>query len=133
MANKKLYASRRQPDVETTPFLSVEEAWFWFVQAQLAKNDGARVTAGQALIGRPCEPIDIYRAVDRLYRQRRLLRDHLYVLKHYGCRQMRPDDTRVKEMRAARLWHEAMERLALPLERKGIVATPMMAYMEAAE
>lgn len=103
------------------PFPSAEEAWFWFVQAQEAKAAGARVRAGLGLTERPCEPIDIYRAVDRLYRQRKLLRDHLHVMAHYGRRLSAPDSARDREARAAVLWGEAFERLTPLLRQKGIV------------
>ena len=69
-------------DPKTIPFDSAEEAWFWFIAAQEARNDGARFAAGQAMFPRPCEPIDILKALDCLYRNRRLLRDHLLVLRH---------------------------------------------------
>lgn len=105
----------------TLPFQSAEEAWFWFIAAQEARNDGARFVAGQGLCSRPCEPIDILKVVDRLYRQRRLIRDHLLVLRHYGRRYMPPDDRRTKEMRAYKLWYEALERIGAVLEKKGIV------------
>lgn len=115
----------------TVPFSSVEEAWFWFIKAQQARNDGARVTVGQGLVPRPCEPVDILNVLDRLYRNRRLLIDHLKVLRHYGCRMMPPDQSRVKEMRAHTIWQEAMERLEPVLIRKGIVQP--FRYLEAAE
>lgn len=103
------------------PFSSAEEAWFWFVQAQEAKAAGARVVAGLGLVQRPCEPIDIYRAVDRLYRQRKLLRDHLHVMAHYGRRLSAPEASRDREARAAVLWDEAFEKLTPFLRDKGIV------------
>lgn len=103
------------------PFPSAEEAWFWFIQAQEAKAAGARVRAGLGLTERPCEPLDIYRAVDRLYRQRKLLRDHLHVMAHYGRRLSAPDSSRDREARAAVLWAEAFEQLAPLLRQKGIV------------
>lgn len=103
------------------PFPSAEEAWFWFIQAQEAKAAGARVRAGLGLTERPCEPLDIYRAVDRLYRQRKLLRDHLHVMAHYGRRLSAPDSSRDREARAAALWTEAFEQLAPLLRQKGIV------------
>lgn len=105
-------------------FHSAEEAWFWFIAAQGAKNDGARVTAGQGSLSRPCEPSDIFQVVNRLYRQRRLLMDHLLVLRHYGKRHMAPDPRRVKEARANLLWREALSRIEVVLERKGIVKKP---------
>ena len=109
------------PDIKTEPFERAEEAWFWFIAAQAARNDGARVTAGLGLIPRPCEPTDIYNVLNHLHRSRRLLMEHLLVLRHYGRRQMAPDPRRVKEARAFHLWKEAMERIEPLLVRKGIV------------
>lgn len=108
-------------DTDTTPFESAEEAWFWFIAAQKAREEGARFVAGQGLVARPCEPIDILKAVDRLYRNRRLVMDHLLVLRHYGVRFLPPDPRRMREARAARLWSEAMDRLGDALDAKGIL------------
>lgn len=105
----------------TVPFPSAEEAWFWFVQAHEARMAGARCSAGQGLVARPCEPLDIMREVDRLYRNRCLLRDHLHVLVHYGRRQEAPDPQRPREGRAARIWQEAFQQIHPVLCRKGIV------------
>lgn len=112
---------RHTPDIETTPFENAEEAWFWFIQAQEARNDGARFVTGAGLIPRPCEPMDILKILDRLHRQRRLLMDHLLVLRHYGKRRLSPDPRRTKELRAHKLWMEALERIEPVLVRKGIV------------
>ncbi len=103
------------------PFDNVEEAWFWFIAAQQARNDGARFSADCGAIQRPCEPVDILKILDGLYRQRRLLREHFLVLRHYGRRNMPPDPRRVKEARASILWKEAMERMIPVMERKGII------------
>lgn len=103
------------------PFRDAEEAWFWFIAAQSARNDGARFAAGQSLYPRPCEPIDILKVLDALYRKRRLVRDHLLVLRHYGRRHLPPDNRRAKEVRAFQLWHEALERIGTVLEKKGII------------
>lgn len=121
MASKKQYSLFAQTDVKHVPFDSVEDAWFWFIRAQQARNEGARFAAGQGVVPRPCEPIDILKVLDRLYRNRRLLRDHLLVLRHYGRREMAPDPRRVKEARAYKVWCEAIERLEPILENKGIV------------
>lgn len=121
MASRKRHSLRQPCDAGAIPFNSAEEAWFWFIAAQEARNDGARFSSGLGLIARPCEPLDILKAVDRLYRCRRLLRDHLLVLRHYGRRRMPPDHRRVKEARACELWKEALQRLEDALERKGIV------------
>lgn len=107
--------------LQVVPFRSAEESWFWFMAAQAAKNDGAKFSAGVGLYPRPCEPVDILKTLDRLYRQRLLMRDHLLVLRHYGQRKMAPDPYRPQEARAATLWTQAMQRLDNALERKGIV------------
>jgi hypothetical protein len=105
----------------TVPFATAEEAWFWFIDAQQARNDGVRMVAGAGLYPRPCEPVDILKILDRLYRSRRLIRDHLLVLRHYGQRKMPPDAYRAKEARAHVLWREAMEIISDVLIQKGIL------------
>ena len=122
-----------QSQNETTPFENAEEAWFWFIQAQTARNEGARIAAGAGNHSRPCEPIDILKVIERLYRQRILIMDHVLVLRHYGRRLMAPDPYRAKEARAAKLWEEAMERLEFSLLRKGIIQKTDYSYAEAAE
>lgn len=102
-------------------FDSAEETWFWFIQAQQARVEGARYTAGMSLTPRPCEPSDILSILNRLYRNRMLLWDHMLVLRHYGRRQLAPDLSCPKEMRAHKLWGEAMERLEPILIRRGIM------------
>lgn len=121
MPSRSPFFPRVVASIKTVPFDSVTEAWFWFIQAVAARNDGARITAGQALVPRPCEPTDILKVLDRLVRNRRLLKEHLLVLRHYGRRLMAPDPRRVKEARAYRLWIEALDVLQVPLEQKGIV------------
>lgn len=121
--SKDRYVPKTQPDQRTVLFDSAEEAWLWFILAQEARNEGARFSAGQGLVARPCEPSDILNVVDRLYRNRRILMDHLLVLRHYGKRQLPPDARRLREVRAASLWSEAMERLEPVLVKKGIVRT----------
>jgi len=133
MAGKEHYAPRFQNERETVPFNSVEEVWFWFIQAQQARLDGARFKLGAGLVARPCEPIDILRVLDRLYRQRRLVMDHLLVLRHYGRRLMPPDPRRIKECRARKIWDEALARLEPALLDKGIIAPAQFSFMEAAE
>lgn len=108
--------------MEGIPFPNAGEAWFWAVQAQIAKGEGARVAAGLGLVARPCEPGDVIRVVDRLYRRRQLTRDHLHVLVHYGRRMDAPMPDRWREQRAASLWREAFAVIAPALAEKGIVA-----------
>lgn len=103
------------------PFHDAEAAWFWFIEAWTARQEGARVVAGAGAVIRPCEPIDIFAVLERLHRNRRLLRDHLLVLRHYGRRLSPPDARRPKEMRAYKLWREALDVLTPVFERKGII------------
>lgn len=116
------YLPRPLADLPTTPFDSVEDAWFWFMQANEARQAGAKIVAGMSATPRPCEPLDMLRVIDRLYRNRRLMLDHLRVLAHYGRRLMAPDPLRSGEARASRLWREALSRMEPVLRGKGIVA-----------
>ncbi len=121
MTSKDRYTPKTQGDIKTVAFDNAEEAWLWFILAQEARNEGARFSAGLALCARPCEPTDILGVVERLYRNRRLVMDHVLVLRHYGKRQLPPDPRRIKEVRAFALWKEALERIEPVLVRKGIV------------
>ena len=109
---------------DTVPFKSAEEAWFWFIQAQTARNEGAKITAGAGLYLRPCEPVDIIKALERLYRARSVSMDHVMVLRHYGQRLLSPDPRRPKEMRAHGLWRDALSKLEDALVTKRIVVRP---------
>lgn len=121
---KTIAGSPSQTADDFTPFKSAEEAWFWFIQAQTARNEGAKISAGASLYSRPCEPVDIITAVERLYRGRRILMDHVMVLRHYGQRMLSPDPRRPKEMRAHKLWVEALTLLEESLVAKRIVVRP---------
>ena len=121
MASDKRYFPIFSNEKAAVPFESAEEAWFWFITAQAARNEGARILAGQSLMPRPCEPMDILKVAERLYRNRCLIMDHFKVLRHYGRRQYAPDAARIKEARAHKLWKEAMSHLEPILIRKGIV------------
>lgn len=121
---KQQLSDERHADSLMQPFITAEEAWFWFLGAYEARQEGARFTAGNSLIPRPCEPLDILKIVDRLHRTRRLLMDHLRIMKHYGERKLPPDPYRHNERRAKRLWDEAMERIEAVLISKGIVEKP---------
>ncbi len=119
------YIPKTHQEIKIEPFQSVEQVWFWFVQAYTARQDGARVTAGAGTCNRPCEPVDIMVILDKLHRNRRLLIDHMKVLKHYGVRQLPPDPYRVKEARAATLWQEAMAILEESFISKNILMPVM--------
>ena len=121
MSARNQHNSDFDDTIHTQPFSSAEEAWFWFIQAYDARQDGAKVAAGNALFPRPCEPLDILSALDKLYRNRRLVMDHMLVLRHYGRRLLPPDPDRPKELRAYYLWREALDRLEDSLVKKGVV------------
>ncbi len=118
----RYYAPKPQPDRESTPFQTAEEAWFWFIQAMQAKSEGAKIVAGASTITRPCEPVDILSTLERLYRSRRILMEHIMVLRCYGRKQVSPDARRIKEARADILWREGLRELEDALVKKGIVA-----------
>jgi len=106
---------------DVTLFLTAEEAWFWFIQANEARQKGVRAVANAGLYRRPCEPSDILKIIERLRRHRRLDMHHFRVMKHYGERMMAPDCNRKKEYAASNLWCEAMDVLEDVLINKGIV------------
>lgn len=106
----------------TEPFTSAEEAWFWTMAALTARRDGARVAAGKGLAQRPCEPDDVIKCLDRLYRQRRIDLTHARILRIWGERGVAPSPRHAQESGDHRLWQEAMSRLEWPLRVKGIVA-----------
>ena len=106
----------------TQPFRSAEEAWLWTMAALMARREGARYTAGKGRVSRPCEPDDVVRCLDTLYRQRRLTLTHARILRIWGDRQASPNPEFASERTDARLWREALERLEWLLRVKGIVA-----------
>ncbi|MDB5412101.1 MAG: hypothetical protein JWR10_436 [Rubritepida sp.] len=101
-------------EVLTVPFTSAAEAWIWTMQALVARREGGRVDPG----ARPCEPDDVVKVLDRLYRNRRITLQHARVLRVWGERGLAPDDNHPGE---ARLWTEATHALDWPLRVKGIV------------
>lgn len=124
-------ASRSVGRVE--PFDSAEEAWFWTMAALVARRDGARIVAGAGLVQRPCEPDDVVRCLDRLYRQRRIDLQHARILRIWGERQTAPDPRAQRERGDSRLWREALSRLDWPLRSKGIVSGGLPAPAGGAE
>lgn len=104
-----------------TPFSSVEEAWFWFVQSYDALHSGARVRSGYSKTIRPCEPVDIYTIAMRLFRQGFLNKAHMRVLSQYGAAMSPPNARYHEQTRDCDLWHQAMLKLTTPMHRKGII------------
>ena len=111
-----------RPLAGTQPFSSAEDAWLWTMACLRARRDGARYSANKGLMTRPCEPDDIVRCLDTLYRQRRIDLAHARILRVWGERQMPPNPAYATERHDFRLWREALERMDWPLRLKGIVA-----------
>jgi hypothetical protein len=112
------------------PFRSAEEAWFWTMAALVARRDGARITAGKGTTVRPCEPDDVVKCLDRLYRQRRITLVHARIMRLWGERGMPPAP---QDRADFQLWNEAMDRLEFPLRIKGIVAEAPAAPRQSAQ
>ncbi len=102
------------------PFTSAEEAWFWTVSALRARRENTRTD--RATVARPCDPDDVVKCLDTLYRRRRVELAHARVLKIWGERGYAPPPGRHRQGGDWRLWREAIDRLEWPLRVKGIVA-----------
>lgn len=107
---------------QTIPFASGEEAWIWTMAALTARREGARYSANKGLILRPCDPDDVVKCLDHLYRQRRIDLVHARVLRTWGERQISPSASIHAESHDYQLWKEALQRLEWQLRIKGIVA-----------
>lgn len=105
----------------TQPFRDAEEAWLWTMAALQARRDGARYIAKVGRVQRPCEPDDVIKCLDTLYRRRRIDLTHARILRIWGERQSAPSAVRAAERCDWRLWREALERLEWLLRIKGIV------------
>ena len=104
------------------PFRNAEQAWFWTMAALLARHEGGSRPGGRG-VPRPCEPDDVVRCLDGLYRTKRIALAHARVLRTWGERGMRPEAHRPAERTEAKLWAEAMTLLEWPLRVRGIVVT----------
>jgi hypothetical protein len=115
-------ASSPAATVRGQPFRDAEEAWLWTMAALVARREGARYSANKGAVGRPCEPDDVIKCVDALYRQRRVDLAHARVLRTWGERQCAPSAACASERGDWRLWREALDRMEWSLRAKGIVA-----------
>ncbi|MES2712713.1 MAG: hypothetical protein V4653_14120 [Pseudomonadota bacterium] len=115
-------STRYAPLANAVPFATAEEAWFWTMAALMARRDGARIVANRGAVSRNCEPDDVVKCLDRLYRQRRIDLVHARVLRLWGERSMAPDPRHLSEAGDHAIWAEALSRLEWPLRVKGIVA-----------
>ena len=104
------------------PFRNAEQAWFWTMAALVARHEGTSRPGG-AGVPRPCDPDDVVRCLDGLYRRKRIDVGHARVLRKWGERGVSPDGRRAGERMEARLWGEATTLLEWPLRVRGIVVT----------
>ena len=85
-------AQRARADMlRTEPFRTSEEAWFWTMSALTARREGGHYSSGKALVKRPCDPDDVVRCLDVLYRSTRIDLVHARILRAWGERGMAPD------------------------------------------
>ena len=115
---------RRKPSGQlpaSVAFRNAEEAWLWTMGCLMARRQGARFGANRGSVSRPCEPDDVVKCLDALYRQRRIDLLHARILRIWGERQMAPSPNHASEKADWHIWREAMERLEWPLRVKGIV------------
>lgn len=102
------------------PFRNTEHAWFWTMSALTARREGTG--RGGAGTPQPCDPDDIIKCLDGLYRQRRIDLMHARILRIWGERGIAPNPAYPGERCDSVIWREAMERLEWPLRVKGIIA-----------
>jgi len=103
------------------PFRTADEAWFWTMAALTARHQGASRSSAAGKIARPCEPDDVVKCLDTLYRRRRIDLVHARILRIWGERQTAPNPAFAAERSDWRLWREALDRLEWMLRVKGIV------------
>ncbi len=108
----------KRSEASAEAFRSAADAWFWTLRALRARREGANRSGSR--VQRPCDPDDVVRCLDRLYRGRHIEQRHAHILRAWGERQMVPDDRAGAGLDAC-LWREALDRLEAPLRAKGIV------------
>ena len=96
-----------------SPLPSVDETWMWTM---------ASLRAREGMFARPepraCRPKRIIACVERLHRTRKLTREHLHTMQHYGNRGHAPAGR--FGLRLA-LWREGMQQLDRALRLEGII------------
>jgi len=91
-ANECRVAARphQQAQRRCQPFRDAEEAWLWTMAALTARRAGARYTANQGRVMRPCEPDDVVKCLDGLYRRRRIDLVHARIMRIWASGRRRP-------------------------------------------
>lgn len=116
----KRYYPQQSELIETTPFSSSEEAWFWCCLCESLGEIRGR--GGHRNIVRPCEASDIIIAVKKLVREHFITQEQAKILLKYGKNQMPPHPHFGDSPRICKLWQNALNFLDFILKKKGIVA-----------
>ena len=103
------------------PFRGGEEAWFWTMAVLVARRDGAGAAWRPTGPARPCDPEDIVKCLDALYRRRAITLLHARILRLWGERQMPPRADLPAQIGDFRVWQQAMAQLEWALRGRGIV------------
>ncbi len=106
---------------ELVPFRSAEEAWLWTMAALMARRDGAGANWRPDGPARPCDPDDVVKCLDTLYRQRRVELVHARILRIWGERQSTPSADKPYQKSDWRIWQQAMGELEWALRTRSIV------------
>ena len=103
-------------------FATAEEAWFWFIRCERAREEGARrAPKGNAITVPPCEPADIIRTLQRMYDTDILLPTHAYILGFYGEQERPPDPNIHEEVLDWVLWIDAFDYIEAAFREKGFI------------
>jgi hypothetical protein len=108
-------------DLAACPFRAAEEAWLWTMEILLARRDGSGLSWRPEGPPRPCDPEDVIKSLDTLYRQRNVELLHVRILRIWGERQTAPRANAPRQHSDWRLWHQALAQLEWALRARGIV------------
>lgn len=116
-------------------YTSMEELWFAFMKTyQCLENMNHKEADNVSL---PREHAEAYKAIlsilDKMFRARRLLIDHLRVLRFYGRRGLAPRLAVQKEALAHTLWLEAFKILEPLMIEEGYLADELQLKWKSAE
>lgn len=104
------------------PFMCAENAWLWCCKCRMdltfANN---RDISDVEDILRPCQTIDIYCVIKTLRQKNELKNYHIQSLIKYGEQLRAPSKIYKDPMAEIDYWNEAMEKLTLPMRKKGFI------------
>jgi hypothetical protein len=103
---------RGGPAKPPSTFSTATDAWFWTMRTLISQRHGMRLEQ------RGFEPDVVIKALDRLYRQRRIRLEHVKALRIWGEAGAVPPALHRDRVE----WDEALSRLEQPLRLAGVVA-----------